>query len=298
MLRQQHDASTPLSSETRSSRTPATSRINDAATKSTCCWIPNSRSCLSCSVMAGSGIGGTRNVDGLALAKRACVAHGAVDVGAFDGVDRKLDHAVVHKDGSTGLKRAGKPDNSATRCCFVPSTSTSVNVKRCPAASCTGWCRQAGRANLRAFRVKQDSARTGHLGAHAAQRSIRRACSSCVPWLKLKRAMSMPAAIVARSFDSSSTAGRSVQTIFRSFCHGFPLALSRHFVSAHRLYRKTSLPPMWRQARLIALHVRGNAHAAARFQRPTGRAGCSTRRRAPACRLRQRRTWPPGASEA
>ena len=84
-----------------------------------------------------------------------------------------------------------------------------------------GWCQASRPARISGPFVSSKIAHGLAIsGAHAAQRSIRRACS-CVPWLKLKRAMSMPAAIVARSFDSSSTAGLERADDLRSFCHGF-----------------------------------------------------------------------------
>ena len=294
-LRQQHDAGTAVVIQKRA-QLPHARRVADKRRRHEIDLLLDTEQQVLL-VLLGHGrqrYGGARNVDGLALAKRACVAHGAVDVGAFDGVDRKLDHAVVHKDGSTGLKRAGQ-----TRAILRHDAACALHVsfrerEALPRRKLHGLApgKQA-RANLGALRVKQDSARAGHLGAHAAQ------TVHTARVLLVRSVAEVEAGDVhARRYHCAQLRlvvdGRPERADdLRSFCHGsLPwrfrgISFLRIDYTAKRACRRCG-------DRLVfdCFACKGSARAAARFQRPTGRAGCSTRRRAPACRLRQRRTWP------
>ena len=154
----------------RTARTPSASRTNDAATKSTSCPIPNSRSVAVLVRERRQGKRRARHVHGLALAERACVPHDAADVGAVHALHLELDKPVVHEDGRAlphgrGQARAALRDQlgrALHRALDEHDPAAGRKLHRTAA-------RQAAGADLRPAGVEQHGAGRVQLAAHLAQ---------------------------------------------------------------------------------------------------------------------------------
>ena len=288
-------------------RTPAASRRNDAATKSTSWRMPNRRSALSWSVITGSGT----DVPGRFTDLRSpsspefCTVH-TMSIPRTSSTTSPMRPSSTSTD-APGRTARESPGQVWDTSCAVPSTSRSVSTMRSPASSRTGAPPARRPVRISGPRVSSMTAQGEPASRHASRkRSMRAACSSCDPCEKLSRATSIPAASSSRRVRPSSTAGPSVHTIFvllvmgcmiprppRARAAAGPIDEFSHKPSqtpgvrrpppgtrrpapqaAPRSFpRQKSARPLSGNGRLnAALHAPGPTP-----RRPTGRAGCSTR---------------------
>ena len=205
----------------RMARTSSPQLTNDAATKSTPCSMPNSRSSLSCSVMTGRGtlVPGRFSCLHSPSMPEFCTVHWmSVPTTRSTASSIRPSSIRMMVPGSTNLCRPLKVWCTRRE---VPSTSSSVRKKLSPARSKTGSAPSSLPVRIEGPFVSSMMAQ----GASSSRRtffkrSMRALCSAWEPWEKLQRATSMPASTRFFNADSESTAGPRVQMILVRFIIG------------------------------------------------------------------------------
>ena len=197
----------------RRSRTSAAERTNESATKSTPSLSANSRSSVSFRVSAGIGIGTPGRFTPLWELTGAADHHRAARAALLDlPTSRRTWPSSISTSWpgrSTSLITAGLTGRSPSLASCAPTITISW-----PRSSAI-VCEEIADPELRALEVGDQRDRPADLFLRLAQEPTRsRRARSCVPWEKLRRALSMPARISASIVSLFADAGPIVATIF------------------------------------------------------------------------------------